>query len=271
MTEMAAYWRNYIGGEWVDGGAGRMEVVNPGTGAVLAEQALADAADVDRAVAAARACVERGTLRDMRPLERGRLVQAMAAHVRAQAEDIATVLTLEQGKPLWEARAEVEKVIVSLKDRVDRLVVSTPVPGIVQSLPLQANAGVLPPGGVVAEIVPVDDGFIVESRVQTRDIGFLEVGQPVTVKIDAFDYARYGSIPGRLTELSPTTFLDEQNRPYYQAKIEIEKIYVGPNPQENAVMPGMTVQGDIATGDRTVLQYLLKPLYTVVNEAFWER
>ena len=169
------------------------------------------------------------------------------------------------------ARAEVEKVIVSLKDRVDRLVVSTPVPGIVQSLPLQANAGVLPPGGVVAEIVPVDDGFIVESRVQTRDIGFLEVGQPVTVKIDAFDYARYGSIPGRLTELSPTTFLDEQNRPYYQAKIEIEKIYVGPNPQENAFMPGMTVQGDIATGDRTVLQYLLKPLYTVVNEAFWER
>ena len=152
MTEMAAYWRNYIGGEWVDGGAGRMEVVNPGTGAVLAEQALADAADVDRAVAAARACVERGTLRDMRPLERGRLVQAMAAHVRAQAEDIATVLTLEQGKPLWEARAEVENAARYFEYFGNQ---AATVEG--KAIPLGAgyvDYTVLEPYGVSAQIIP---------------------------------------------------------------------------------------------------------------------
>lgn len=169
------------------------------------------------------------------------------------------------------SRAEVEKIIISLQDRVDRLVVRSPVSGIVQNLPLQANAGVLPPGGIIAEIVPLDGGLIVESRIKTRDIGFLEVGQPVTVKVDSFDYARYGSIEGHLIELSPTTFLDEGSHPYYRAKIALDKIHVGDVSTENSILPGMTVQADIVTGDRTFLQYLLKPLYTVVNEAFWER
>ena len=169
------------------------------------------------------------------------------------------------------SRAEVEKIIVGLQDRVDRLVVTSPVSGIVQNLPLQASAGVLPPGGVIAEIVPLDEGLIVEARVLTRDIGFLEIGQPVTVKVDAFDYARYGSLEGRLTELSATTFLDQQNNPFYRAKIDLDKTFVGNPADDNAVMPGMTVQADIVTGNRTVLQYLLKPLYTIVNEAFWER
>jgi HlyD family secretion protein/adhesin transport system membrane fusion protein len=169
------------------------------------------------------------------------------------------------------SRAEVEKVILSLQDRVDRLIVKSPVSGIVQSLPLQANAGVLPPGGIIAEIVPLDGGLIVESRIMTRDIGFLEIGQPVTIKVDSFDYARYGSIQGHLFELSPTTFLDEGSHPYYRAKIALDKIHVGDESAENSVLPGMTVQADIVTGERTFLQYLLKPLYTVVNEAFWER
>ena len=106
--EIAAYRRNYIDGAWADGGAGRLTIEDPATGEPLAEQALADAADVDRAVAAARACHESGALTSMRPCDRGRMVRRMGEWLLDHLDEIAPVLTLESGKPLWEARIEVE-------------------------------------------------------------------------------------------------------------------------------------------------------------------
>lgn len=102
------YWQNYIDGAFVDGGAGRIDVDNPGTGEKLAEQAIANAADVDRAVQAAKRCHQSGVLSDLRPVERGRMVQNMGHFLLANKEEIAHVLTLEAGKPLWEAVVEVE-------------------------------------------------------------------------------------------------------------------------------------------------------------------
>ncbi|MDW4550193.1 aldehyde dehydrogenase family protein [Defluviimonas sp. D31] len=107
MRDVAPFWQNWIGGDWVDGGAGRIAVTDPGTGEPLAEQALADAADVARAVAAARVCHESGALSDLRPVERGRMVQAMGRYLLDNLGEIARLLTLEQGKPLWEAEIEV--------------------------------------------------------------------------------------------------------------------------------------------------------------------
>ena len=106
--DIAPYWQNYVDGAWIDGGAGRLTVEDPATGLPLAEQALADPADVDRAVAAARACHESGVLTEMRPCDRGRMVRRMGDWLRDHVEEIAPVLTLESGKPLWEARSEVE-------------------------------------------------------------------------------------------------------------------------------------------------------------------
>lgn len=108
MAQIKEHWQNYINGTWVDGGAGRIDVVNPATGEVLAQQALADAADVDRAVRAARDTHLSGALSGLRPVERGRMVQAMGRFLLEHINDIAPVLTLEQGKPLWEARTEIE-------------------------------------------------------------------------------------------------------------------------------------------------------------------
>jgi aldehyde dehydrogenase (NAD+) len=108
MQEVQPYWQNYVDGEWIDGGAGRIDVINPGTGEKLAEHALADAGDVDRAVMAARRVHLSGALSDLRPVERGRMVQAMGRYLLEKIDEIAPVLTLEQGKPLWEARVEIE-------------------------------------------------------------------------------------------------------------------------------------------------------------------
>ena len=102
------YWQNYVNGEWVDGGGGRLPVDNPGTGELVAEIACANAADIDRAVGAATACHSSGVLTDMRPVERGRLVRKIGEDLLANIDEIAEMLTLESGKPLWESVIEIE-------------------------------------------------------------------------------------------------------------------------------------------------------------------
>ena len=108
MRDVKPYWQNHIDGAWVDGRAGRIDVINPGNGTKLAEQAAADARDVDEAVQAARRVHLSGVLSDLRPVERGRMVAAMGRYLLEHMDDIAVVLTLEQGKPLWEAREEIK-------------------------------------------------------------------------------------------------------------------------------------------------------------------
>ena len=108
MFEFNPYWQNYIDGRWVDGGAGRVDIINPGTGEKLAEHALANASDVDRAVQAAKRVHASGFLADLRPVERGRMVQRMGRYLLDHIDEIAPVLTLEQGKPLWESKLEIE-------------------------------------------------------------------------------------------------------------------------------------------------------------------
>ena len=104
---MAAF-QNYINGVYVDGGAGRIDVTNPATGETVGDQALADARDVDQAVAAAKAVHEAGGFSGLRPVERGRMVQKMGHYLLQHKDKLATLLTLEQGKPLWESHIEIE-------------------------------------------------------------------------------------------------------------------------------------------------------------------
>ncbi|XYK79747.1 MAG: aldehyde dehydrogenase family protein [Labrenzia sp.] len=108
MTQVPAYWQNFIDGAFVDGGGGRLDVLDPGTGEKLAEQALADAADVDRAVKAAKRVSDSRTWMDLRPVERGRIVRKMGDYLLDRIEEIAPILTREAGKPLWEAKLEIE-------------------------------------------------------------------------------------------------------------------------------------------------------------------
>ncbi len=108
MADIAPYWQNFIAGDWVEGGAGKISVENPGTGQPLADHALADAADIDRAVLAAKALHQDRTLADLRPVERGRMVRGMGQYLLDNIDEAATILTLEQGKPYWESVVEIE-------------------------------------------------------------------------------------------------------------------------------------------------------------------
>ena len=106
MFEIKPYWQNYIDGAWVDGGAGRIDVTDPATGNVIAQHALADAGDVDRAVMAARRVHLSGVLTDMRPIERGRMVQAMGRFLTEHRERLAYLLSREQGKPILNPKSK---------------------------------------------------------------------------------------------------------------------------------------------------------------------
>lgn len=108
MTDVKPYWQNYINGQWVDGGAGRIDIINPSTSVKLTEHALANAEDINLAVKAAKRVHLSGVLSDLRPVERGRMVSSMGKFLLEHIDEIAPILTLEQGKPLWESRIEIE-------------------------------------------------------------------------------------------------------------------------------------------------------------------
>ncbi len=158
-----------------------------------------------------------------------------------------------------------------LSGRVDRMAVRAPVRGLVQGLQINTIGGVIGAGEPIMEIVPLESTLIVEAHIFPRDIGNLQVGQDARVKVSAFDFSRYGIIEGKLDFLSATTFVDENKNSYYKGRIVLSQDYVGPNPDLNLILPGMTVEADIITGEKTVLAYLLKPIHTSLNSAFRER
>ncbi|MCJ8308673.1 MAG: aldehyde dehydrogenase family protein [Rhizobiaceae bacterium] len=152
MQSIEAYWQNHIDGEWVDGSAGRIDITDPATGEKLAEHALAGADDVDRAVQAAKRVHLSGALSSLRPVERGRMVTAMGRYLLDNIDEIAQVLTLEQGKPLWESHVEIEGAARYFEYYGNQ---AETVEG--RSIPLGANYfdfTVMEPYGVSAQIIP---------------------------------------------------------------------------------------------------------------------
>lgn len=168
--------------------------------------------------------------------------------------------------------AQVGESLGRLEDRVRRLEIISPVRGFVQNLKAKTVGAVVPAGGMLMEIVPVDDELRVETRISTRDVGHLHAGQKVLVKVASYDFVRFGSVEGTLRDISATTYVDERdNQPYYKGWIALDHPYVGKDADRNRILPGMTVQADVITGDKTLLQYLLKPLQASFSQAFRER
>jgi HlyD family type I secretion membrane fusion protein len=167
--------------------------------------------------------------------------------------------------------AEVTEAVRRAFERAGRLTVLAPAAGVIKGIQVRTPGQVVPPGGVMMEIVPKDAALIVEVRLSPRDVGFARVGQLVAVKVQAFDYARYGTLDGELAQISATTTPDQQGQPFYTARVLLAAGHVGHDAEANRLIPGMTVQTDIVTGGKTLLQYLLKPVHTAMSESFRER
>jgi adhesin transport system membrane fusion protein len=166
------------------------------------------------------------------------------------------------------AHVETLYLIGKLENRINNIEVKAPIHGLVKGLQIHAG-NIIQPGGILMDVVPVED-LIIEAKIHATDIGHISIGDPVKIKITTYDYTRFGIITGKLIKLSATTFLDEKGVPFYKGLIELEKSYVGQDSSQNRLLPGMTVQADINTGSKTLLEYLLRPIQVAISSSFRE-
>ena len=214
-------------------------------------------------------------IRELKNLEGRRgVVEKTIQNLQKQLEQRIATLYKEVGENRTDAHSELIGVTARLKSsnlQIQQDTIVSPVDGIIQSIPNSSSGSVIQPGGTVAVIVPTTATALLEAKLSPRDIGFVRVGQKAKIKIDAYDYSRYGSIDGTVKKISPTTDADEKGGVYYKVQIDIEKPYFGNNPEVLHLLPGMTGEADIVTGEKTIFQYLWKPVFTNIRESFGER
>jgi len=174
------------------------------------------------------------------------------------------------------ARVQVELAVVqeALKaadDRVLRTQLRAPVRGTVNRLMITTLGAVVQPGAPIAEIVPSDDGLLVEANILPSDVAFIKPGDKVSVKITAYDYLIYGALEGEVTRIGADTITDPDGREFFKVVVRTGKNALGRDEDPLPITPGMTASLDIQTGQKTVMDYLLKPLRRAQSEALRER
>ena len=179
-------------------------------------------------------------------------------------EDLATA----------KAEAEsLESVVRGRTDELSRLTVKSPVQGIVKNIEVTTIGGVVAPNGQLMRIVPMDGRLLIEAKISPRDIAYIRPGQAAKVKITAYDYTTYGDLDGKVSVVSPDTTQDEVNPEifYYHVFIRTDTDFL----QNDAgakfyIVPGMIASVDIRTGEKTIFDYLMKPINNA-REALRER
>lgn len=177
-------------------------------------------------------------------------------------------------KELNDVRTDLNKLTATsraIDDKVNRTLVVSPMRGIVKQLKVNTIGGVVQPGNDMVEIVPLEDNLLVEARVRPQDIAFLHPGQPATVKFTAYDYTIYGGLKAKLELISADTITDDKGNSFYMIQVRTDKNHLGTDAKPLLIIPGMVATVDIITGEKSVLDYILKPVLKARWEALRER
>ncbi len=169
--------------------------------------------------------------------------------------------------------AQTQEVLTAREDQVKRTVVTAPVRGTVKNIRMNTRGGVIQPGEDIMEIVPLEDRLLVEAKIRPHDVAFLRPGLPATVKITAYDYAIYGGLEGHVELISPDTLREErqvEDESYYRVLVRTTNSALTAGANQLPIIPGMTATVEIRTGEKTVMDYVLKPVLKV-REALRER
>lgn len=205
------------------------------------------------------------------------VTRARKAHADAQKayDEIVTQTELVRAEEYSETLKELATLQQNLKasqDQLDRTVMTSPMHGIVNKLSVTTIGGVVRPGEEIMQIIPVDEDLYVEAKVRPQDIAGIRPGQEATIKLTAYDYTIYGTLKGRVSVISADTFKDErrpESEPHYKVTVRVDMSALTDRQVAMEIRPGMQAQAELHTGQKTVLQYLLKPLYKS-REAFRE-
>jgi hemolysin D len=151
------------------------------------------------------------------------------------------------------------------------LKLAAPVDGTILQLMVHTVGGVVPAAQPLMQIVPHDSTVEVEATLENKDIGFVQEGQPAEVKIDAFQYTKYGTVTGQVSHVSRDAVQDEKRGLIYTVRIALDKAFMSVDGHDVALSPGLSVQADIKTGTRRVIEYVLSPLLQHGRESLHER
>lgn len=171
--------------------------------------------------------------------------------------------------------ALLEEQLVVRDDMLRRTTLTSPVRGVVKQVRNNTVGGVIAPGAPLIEILPLGPRVLVEARILPKDIGFVRVGQPVEIKLSAYEYMVFGGLKGRIYSISPDALGDPDRASgpegtYYRALVQADTATLDPGGRNLPVLPGMTGTVEVRTGQRSVLAFVLRPMLKS-QEAFRER
>lgn len=165
-----------------------------------------------------------------------------------------------------------EETLAAGRDRVTRTDVRSPVNGTIKQMNINTIGGVIRPGEAIMEVVPLDDTLLIEARIRPADIAFLHPGQHAMVKITAYDFSIYGGLEGVVEQISADTIQGEkEEESFYKVKLRTRDNSLLYRGSRLPIIPGMTASVDILTGQKSVLDYLLKPILKAKQNALRER
>lgn len=244
---------------------------------------------LDEAVAMTRrsmGLVERELGNAEQMANKGLMSEVEVMHLRRQRNDLQMQIAERGNRFRQDAYTELLKVRSDLaqldeqqvvrEDALKRTTLQSPVHGIVKNIRIGTLGGVVTAGSPILEIVPLSDQLVVDAQLKPADIGFVRVGQDVQVKLSAYDFNTYGGLQGTIEYISPDALGDDKQAltgkdgAYYRARIRTTSSTLhakGGEPLQ--VLPGMVANVEIRTGDRTVLDFILKPMLRS-REAFRE-
>lgn len=199
------------------------------------------------------------------------VTRARKAHADAQIklDEVVTTAELDRAQEYSDALKELATLKQNLKaseDQLNRTILTSPLHGVVNKLHVTTIGGVVKPGEEILQITPLGDELRVEARVKPENIAGIRRGQEATVKLSAYDYTIYGALKGRVDFISADTFKDDRARdpdgdPHYKVTVRVDMTALTPRQQRIEIRPGMQASVELHTGEKTVMQYLLKPLY----------
>ena len=230
---------------------------------------------LQRELAMAQTLSSRGLMSEVEVMRLRRQVNELQLQVQERVNRFRQEASAELVKARTEL-SQLEEQLVVRDDALRRTVLTSPVRGIVKQIRVSTIGGVIGPGAPVMEIVPIGSRVLVEARIRPADIGFVQVGQEVVVKLSAYEYSVYGGLKGQVQSISPDVLGDaEKVMPgaeagYFKAMIRADRSSLRAGDKPLQVLPGMSGTADVRTGERSVLSYLLRPLMKS-QEAFRER
>lgn len=208
--------------------------------------------------------------------QRARLAETLAAVRESESAWASYLAEVRRGLRDREAQADLKRQQATQEQakvvRREKLTVLTaPADGTVQQLAVHTAGGVVTEAQTLMVIVPREAQVAAEVVVENKDVGFVQAGQEVVIKLETFPYTRYGTIPATVSRVSADAVTDEKRGAYFPATLALARAQIDVEGRAIRLSPGMNVTAEIKTGKRRVIDFLLSPVRQASGEALRER